>query len=128
MTKDYLEELERLTEYFEPLEEENNVKPSEALECLEYIRHFKSGYNSVDDTEEFNTIKQALINAQEMEKVLNVVFRKNFNFELFRNVLLSVGGRFEYKEYEKVYTKYGKEKLTQEEFELVKRYCKENGE
>lgn len=63
--------------------------------------------------------------SQEQEKVLNAIFKKKFNVELFRNVLISVGGRFEYKEYEKVYAKYGKEKLTQEEFDLLKEYANE---
>ena len=69
MSKDYLEELERLTEYFEPVEDENNANPSKAMKCAEKIEGFMK-YHELYDTykNELTTIKQSLLKAQEMKK------------------------------------------------------------
>ena len=124
-----------IEEALQRLESIDNAKPSRALEYLEnlgthrieYIEGFELGYTKTmpfKSTYDYKTIQYALLKAQEQEKVLDVIFKKQFNPELFRNVLISVGGRFEYKEYERVYTKYGKEKVTEEEFDTLKRYFK----
>lgn len=92
---------------------------SEVLECLKRML----GYASLDENEfekvadDYNTIRLALITAQEMKKALKLVFEKNINtllLELAENV-------DEYNE--RIVLNNGK--LTQEEFELLKRWSNE---
>lgn len=101
------------------LETLDNAKPSEALECLEKVNDY---LNNVYDYKEIieevkkdiNTIKQALLKAQEQEKVLEIIKEKYvdfFQFPCCRNV-------YEYND-----LKFSKhEKITQEEFDTLKRW------
>ena len=77
-----LEELERLTEYFEPYEDENNSKPSEALKYVDKILGYfgKAQIETMTLSKcDILTIKQTLIKAQEQEKVLEIIFEKGLS-------------------------------------------------
>ena len=99
--------------------------PSEALECLEEIRDFRYGKDKllVCQTEMYKQIKQALIKAQEQEKMLEIINKKS----VYIHLLQQCGDVESYNNY--FITKYGLDEfterllLTQEEFELLKRYC-----
>ena len=118
------------------------AKPSEAMEKLEEIINYytepqydvcESSYpNEFKDMweKELNTIKQALLKAQEQEKenaeykeVLRIIFEKDViirNFKHYvktydRNVALKMYNSFVYKD----------EQLTEEEFDLLKRWSEE---
>lgn len=106
MTKEYLEAFKNLKQelYYSPsqipnidkwhetieealqrLEQIDNIKPSEALKCLEYIG--ETCYVEAGDAEEdcilyaknyigYDTIKQALIKSQQQEKFVDIIKRK----------------------------------------------------
>ena len=106
------------------LEQIDNANPSEALNKLldranhdEYLGRIETdkAINFLNENQAFaNTIKQALIKAQEQEKVLEIIFEKNVNtllLELAENV----------DEYNERIVPNGQ--LTQEEFNLLKRYA-----
>lgn len=107
------------------------AKPSQALECLKeidsmqfhrsidtYVYEIKSEISEtqyLDNTNEFYTIKQALIKAQEQEKVLNIIKEKDvdtFMLMLCDNVEQHNSG---------LKNKPNRQ-LTQEEFDLLKRW------
>lgn len=96
-------------------------KPNEALECLEGINNYLSNVYDYKEIKEeiqkdINTIKQALLKAQENEKVLEIIFKKKVNtllLELAENV----------DEYNERIVPNGK--LTKVEFNLLKR-CFDN--
>lgn len=90
----------------------------EALKKLGHLALYES-YDAlqVNEVEEFDIVQQALIMAQEIKKALKLIFEKNINtllLELAENV-------DEYNE--RIVTNNGK--LTQEEFELLKRWSNE---
>lgn len=102
-------------------------KPSEALEKLDKINNYLNDVYDYKEIEaerrkDIDTIKQALIKAQEQEKVLKIIFEKNVNIGLVK-VLGSVG------QYNQTYVydnmRNVKWCLTEEEFDLLKRYCNE---
>ena len=115
-------------EALERLESIENANPSKAIECLESFKNFftdrarREPNNPFNDKwlEKIDTIKQALLKSQEQEKVLKIIFEKQVNFEVF--------GAFEtYKDYEIYYNKRFhliEHKLTEEEFDKLKRYLK----
>ena len=98
----------------------DNVKPSDALECLE-----KLVSDILKKTSLFNTIKKALIKSQEQEKVLEIIKEKP-QAELS---LIQVGKIKTYEEYLKyvdMWESYYLDRVyTQEEFDLLKRYFNE---
>lgn len=127
------------------LEAIDNSKSSKALIGLHKIgsSNYFFGDPATVDKATFNTIEQALLKSQELErlldherelnnhlilkeqeqeKVLKIIFEKNVNFEVF--------GAFEtYKDYEIYYNKKFhiiEHKLTEEEFNLVKRWTNGN--
>ena len=98
-------------------------KISEALECLEeiakaptfmggnpkYLYHTKS---EIPFMEDINTIKQALIKAEKDKRFKEIVVRKDvdiLSLKISRNV----------KDYN-IQSEFSKDKLTEEEFELLK--------
>lgn len=99
----------------------NNSNPSEALKCLKKICDVSK--NDMDINigwifeHEIDTIKQALLKAQEQEKVLEIIKKKNVDILLIKNK----GNVNQYNEY----IEDENDRLTQEEFDLVKRYCNE---
>ena len=92
----------------------NNANPSEALECfIETIRMFGENQIGLDRYEEkYNTIKQALIKAQEQEKILEIIFEKG----------IDIGWLRQCKTVEEYNYHCEAKHLTQEEFELLKRW------
>ena len=101
------------------LEAIDNTNPNEAFkivnECLKGIDTYeeKTGRKNPPcymSRETLNTIKQALLKAQEQEKVLKILFEKNVNIASLK--------AYDLEEYNMVY----ENKLTEEEFDLLKRY------
>ena len=113
------------------------ANPSEALKCLKkldnmqfsrsidtYVPEIDSEISEtqyLDNTIEFYIIKQALIKAQENEKVLSIIKEKKVIVDLL------IGNNLERYNYEiiKFYGNYGWTKkcfLTEEEFDLLKRW------
>ena len=95
---------------------------------IETIRMFGENQIGLDKYEErYNTIKQALIKAQEQEKVLEIILEKNINFERFKSDLLIIGN-FTYRYYVNNFGNYHNgivvKLLTKEEFNLLKRYLR----
>jgi len=65
--------VENIEEALEELEQIKETKPSEAMKCLHTIAFNLSFIIGVNFENEIETIKQALLKAQEQEKVLNVI-------------------------------------------------------
>lgn len=65
------------------LEQIDNAKSSEALNCLEKLGNiWHTGYTGkIRETALYNTIKQALIKAQEQEKVLEIIKEKSVDIK-----------------------------------------------
>lgn len=123
---------------YQRLEAIDNANPSEALDCLESMSNeealFRSilskstvymGGERIDDFSYKSTIgnmfkgaipiiKQALLKAQEQEKVLEIIKEKNVDILLIKNKD-NVNQYNEYIEDED-------DRLTEEEFDLVKRW------
>jgi len=98
------------------------ANPSEAMKCLEKVKnyevesHIKEGWNIIlyeEMQEELDTIKQALLNAQEQEKVLEII--KNKRVDVY--CLLQCSNVDEYND--ECFVK--EDLLTEEEFDLLKR-------
>ena len=116
---------EEYQKMYQHLEAIDNAKPSEALKELDDISYLV--LNEIDDLKNkelwksyFNTIKQALLKSQEQEKVLKIMFEKKVDMCELKICI---------DEYEDSLYQYNKRtiekfKLTQEEFELLKRYFK----
>ena len=101
-----------LDEAINRLEAIDNANPSEALECLDKLL---DGYSKgMAGRSYYDTIKQALLKAQEQEKVLSIMFTKTvsiFQLSCCKNV----------DEYNDL--KFNdNEKLTKDEFDLLKRW------
>ena len=101
------------------LKQIKEANPSEAMESLERIDKEYSTIKNEDFKICFNTIKQTLLKAQKQEKILSVIFKKRIDLESFYSTF--VKDDLDYKYYEKYYGTYGLEKLTQEEFDLLKK-------
>ena len=112
--KDYEFLKQALTE----LQAIKEAKPSKALEYLEDIKKWVLDNIVLLDTDltKFDTIEQALLKAQEQEKVLEIIKEKNVNI-----VILKVSENVE--AYNVSIINYPKWQLTQEEFNLLKRWC-----
>lgn len=135
---------ETIEQALERLEAIDDSKPSKALECLEKLGHLDLYENYIDlqvnDVDEFTTIKQALIKAQELEQDNNALLEENNNLytELtfaegaknYRNVLKlidekNVDVRYfkqcntlnDYNYYQRL-----KNELSQKEFDLLKEW------
>ena len=106
------------------LEAIDNTNPSEALmfiqELLNISETEKHFINLANYDTRLNLIKtkQALIKAQEQEKILSVILKKRIDLESFYSTF--VKDDLDYKYYEKYYGTYGLEKLTKEEFDLLR--------
>lgn len=116
--KKELKALNIIEKELERLEAIDNANPSQALEELERIGHWElanSCMEYVDESEAFNTIKQALLKAQEQEKALEIVFEKEVDISLLKRSenWLDYYTRFKHRT--------GKNtELTQEEYDLLK--------
>ena len=99
------------------LESIDNANPSEALECLEENE-------LVLLRKDYNLLHQALIKAQEQEKVLEIIKEKNVDIIRIRHLIFKSQKNPKYWDlrYYNEFRVIDDEKLTQEEFELLKRY------
>ena len=123
-----------LKNYFESID---NAKPSEALRELEnlgthgieYREPFELGFTKsmpFKSTKEFKIIKQALLKAQEQEKVLEIIKEKRIDLQLIRiadnvewyNKEYIYRHEIEYLNRDEVLTY----QISQEEFDLLKRW------
>lgn len=104
------EALDIVEQALQLLEAIKQSSPSEALESLEIMRCNLPHYY----VKEYNTVKQELLKAQEQEKVLDIIKEKNVDI-----IYLKDSNTVE--EYN---SHFGCAvcKLTQEEFELLKKY------
>ena len=97
------------------LEAIDNANPSEALESLEEIRDFRYGKEKllVCQTQMYTTIKQALLKAQEQEKVLEIIKEKGVDVSLIK--------KYDFVEdYNSAVWIAGRPKLVKEEFNTLK--------
>ena len=101
------------------LESIDNAEPSEALECLMYLKAEFRDYPSA-----FNSIKNALLKAQKEHKALEIIKEKNVNMFGFKRDIKQLGNRFTYKYYQSNLGNYHSgfdiQELTEEEFNLLK--------
>ena len=150
MSKEYLEALEKLLDgyskgmagrsYYDTikqalqrLESIDNSKPSETLEILD---DFKNGlvnketgmimFNQVWFKNQIDTIKQALLKAQENEKVLEIIKKKRIDIGLLKHCEYHTEYNVEIAEHNdelKTYQDWWyRKELTKEEFDLLKRW------
>lgn len=107
------------------LESIDNAKPSKALEGLEnlgtngieYREPFELGFTKsmpFKSTREFKIIKQALIKAQEQEKVLEIIIEKGVDVATFNTYQTVIEYNWSIR-----FEKHKRKELTQEEFELL---------
>ena len=120
----FMKDLQIVKKELQRLEAIDNAKPSEAFECLRQIGVIET-YHRDDGTllkdsimfkPKYDTIKQALLKAQEQEKVLEIIKEKNVDI-----VYLKDSNNVE--EYN---SHFGAVvcKLTPEEYDAVKRWFK----
>jgi len=103
------------------LEAIENASPNEALKGLKHIKKYYVPEPCTATTYNYlEIIEQSLLKAQENEKVLEIVFEKRIDLERF--YVTFIENDYDYNYYEEMYGTYGKYKLTEKEFELLKRY------
>lgn len=98
------------------LEAIDNADPSEAMECLQQLAEMADKcWVSCDVHKWKTTIKQALLKSQEQEKVLKIIIDKEVNLGMLK-ICKTV------EQYNAGCKIFGRNELTEEEFELLKRY------
>ena len=108
----------RLKQALTELQAIKNAKPSEALKSLEEIGNIRGGSFDFNLTlkrqfpNEYETIEQALLKAEKLEKVLEIIKNKCVDIYLLKSVS-------EVEKYNKLIGLRGME-LTQEEFNILK--------
>lgn len=105
------------------------AKPSEALECLEWLIKNYIGNDYYVYEEELITIKQALIKSQEQEKALKIIFEKRVDINGLKKCIeldLPLTDNQRLHKYNHDYMMIGMEQLTEEEFNLLKAYFEKN--
>ena len=114
MLQDMAKEISRLYEI-------ENAKPSEALEGLKHIKKYYVPQPCSAKTYDYlDTIKQALIKAQEQEKVISLIWNKRLDMWHIADLLDQTYDMYlAFCKSEKYADDYI---LTQDEFELLKRY------
>lgn len=113
-SKEVVEAFDVIEKGLQRLEAIDNAEPSEALtEIFNIIYNLDCGTTYEQDKkldECRKTIKQALLKAQEQEKVLNIIKEKEVNIASLK--------AYDLEEYNMIY----ENKLTEEEFDLLKEY------
>lgn len=113
-----------LQETLQRLEAIDNADPSEALEGLKHIKkYYVSQPCSAKTYDYLEIIEQSLLKAQEQKRVLKIVIEKRVDLESFCTVFID-NGYYSYNYYEETWGMYGEYKLTEEEFDTVKKYAK----
>ena len=114
--------LKQVLDYFKSID---NANPSEALKWLEHTgeQWAEQGLNDdvvqYKETQSYREIKQALLKSQEQEKVLEIIKKKNVNVNKLKDMIIFEKENALNKYNEKTYLY---DKLTQEEFDLLKRW------
>ena len=110
----------RLKQVLDYLKAIDNVKPSEALEDLKELHELAYGSKEtswkIDEIRMSSHIKQALLKSQEQEKVLEIIKEKRVDCKSLIECSCV-------DEYNDIWFDIG---LTQEEFDLLKRYFNES--
>ncbi len=102
------------------LDEIENANPSEALECFKEIEErCKNDYEDCivwyDYKKELYTIKQTLLKSKEQERVLEIIKEKEVNLGMLKTCKTV-------EQYNAGCRIFERNELTQEEFDLLKRY------
>lgn len=132
------EQVEALNKIKERLESIDNAEPSEALEKLEKIKNYaKSDLDSIPQSfydlcvkknKEIDIIveiiQQALLKAQEQEKVLEIIKKKNVDIIRIKHLIFKskINPKYWDLKYYNETRVMDAEKLTQEEFDLLKEF------
>ena len=116
----YLEAFKVVEKALQRLEAIDNAKPSEALKELE--QDIKDRVILAEDKQLklCAVIKQDLLKSQENKKALKIIFEKDVNIKALKHYLATYDSSLALKLYNSNVNK--DEKLTEEEFELLKRY------
>ena len=104
-------------------------KPSKAMETLTRMDNLycavcpqkKGGCNECEYNQKSNIVYQALLKAREQDKMLEIIKEKNVNIGWFKAVLTTKGDSYDCYLYWVKLT-VGQTPLTEEEFELLKRW------
>ena len=113
-------DIELLEQSLQRLESIDNANPSEALE--ELGKYELKQDCLVEDLTVYDTIKQALLKAQENEKVLSIIKEKDVDIKFLR-ALINSDSKYTRKNALKIYNLcLDNEQLTEEEFDLLKRW------
>ena len=89
------------------LQQIKSAEPTKALECLEEMYRLctpQRTYYKLDKC--YTTIKQALLKAQENDKVLDVIISKNVDATSFKGAVEQMLTDFDYVWYKSHYTRY----------------------
>jgi len=124
----------RLKQALTELQAIKEAKPSEALEKLESIREYSHSLTMVNYlvmNSDLDIVKQALLKAQEQEKenteykeVLRIIFEKNVDIDKIKKFIkLDVPKVYNVHYYnEHLWKRKHQKKLTEEEFDTLKRW------
>ena len=127
--------IECIKEKIQRIEAIDNAKPSEALRALEVLEKIISPLlepilaeyeDDLSDkiTANYFALKQALLKAQEQEKVLEIIKKKDVDIKFLR-VLINSDSEYTRKNALKIYNLcLDNEQLTEEEFGLLKRWLR----
>ena len=96
----------------------DNANFNEALECLECLNCEPEDYRSNDRAKDYDTIKNYILKSQEEHRSLEILNKNRIDIESFYTTFID--NSYNYKFYEISYGTYGKYKLTEEEFNLLK--------
>lgn len=116
----YYEDFDLVLKALQRLEAIDNANPSEALKCVDVLKE-DGCITTLYQGKALETIKQALLKAQEQEKslkALEIIKEKRIDIESFYTSFIE--GDYDYGFYERRYGTYGKYCLTKEEFNLLK--------
>lgn len=109
------------------LTELNAIKEANPSEALEDFEKMIQQVFQVDSEFEIyrDKVKQHILKSQEQEKVLRIVFEKRINVDKFVMDFINDEKFYGYEYYKENYLRYGIGLLTQEEFDLLKRWANE---
>lgn len=119
----------KLKQALTELKQIKEAKPSEAMKLIDSIREYSHSLTMVNYlvmNSDLDIVEQALLKAQEQEKVLEVVIKKNVDTKAIKNyVSMEREKRTNKKAFElyNIFAYSEESKLTEEEFELIKKWA-----
>lgn len=130
--KHYKQDIGYIKQALQRLESIDNANPNEALKRLNKVNNYLNDVYDYKEIKEevrkdIDTIKQKLINKQEQEKVLEIIFKKRVDINGLKKCIeldLPLTDEQRLHKYNHDYMMIGMEQLTIEEFDLLKRYFK----